>query len=107
MHRMCNRMLQSRWYVHVISIHYSNIVFLVSGIGRYVIDNILTTRARVAGVSQLAMTVISCRHELIAYYSRCGFVPTDAPRVPFPDDPRLGTPLVAGLEFIEMAKQMS
>ncbi|GAB4031212.1 GNAT family N-acetyltransferase [Spirosoma jeollabukense] len=52
----------------------------------------------------IAMTVISQRHELIAWYNRRGYQPTGETQ-PFPDDPRFGVP-TQPLEFIVMEKVM-
>jgi ribosomal protein S18 acetylase RimI-like enzyme len=50
----------------------------------------------------ITMTVISQRHELIAWYNRRGYQPTGETQ-PFPDDPRFGLP-TQPLEFIVMEK---
>ena len=50
----------------------------------------------------VTMTVISQRHELIAWYNRRGYQPTGETQ-PFPDDPRFGLP-TQPLEFIVMEK---
>lgn len=52
----------------------------------------------------ITMTVISQRHELIAWYNRRGYQPTGETQ-PFPDDPRFGLP-TQSLEFIVMEKVM-
>ncbi|MBD2704479.1 GNAT family N-acetyltransferase [Spirosoma sp. BT702] len=52
----------------------------------------------------IAITVISIRHELIAWYERRGFRATGE-TVPFPDDERFGQPKQP-LEFIVMKKKL-
>ena len=52
----------------------------------------------------LTITVITDRHELIAWYERRGFVATGEKK-PFPDDPRFGLPK-RRLEFIVMKKAL-
>jgi len=60
--------------------------------------------ARSAGVGRMEMTVVSIRHELIAWYERRGYLKTGEIR-PFPyDDPKFGEPLIPGLEFVVMEK---
>lgn len=60
--------------------------------------------ARNFGCQAIVMTVISQRHELIAWYERRGYQSTGATK-PFPDDPRFGVPMQP-LTFIVMAKSM-
>ena len=50
----------------------------------------------------VSMTVITQRHELIAWYERRGYRPTGETQ-PFPNDPRFGIPKQP-LEFIVMEK---
>ncbi|UFH56824.1 GNAT family N-acetyltransferase [Spirosoma sp. KNUC1025] len=50
----------------------------------------------------ITMTVITVRHELIAWYERRGYRATGE-KQPFPDDPRFGLPKQP-LEFIVMEK---
>lgn len=54
-------------------------------------------------VRTMYLSVISLRSELIAYYERRGYARTGR-TLPFPDDPRFGTPKVAWLEFIVLEK---
>lgn len=53
----------------------------------------------------ITITVISQRHELIAWYERRGYRPTGETQ-PFPNDPRFGIPKQP-LEFIVMEKVLS
>jgi ribosomal protein S18 acetylase RimI-like enzyme len=56
--------------------------------------------------TQMHMTVIRQRAELIAWYVRRGYVDTGE-RKPFPyDDPRFGLPKCADLEFLVLAKPL-
>jgi ribosomal protein S18 acetylase RimI-like enzyme len=52
----------------------------------------------------VTMTVITVRHELIAWYQRRGYQPTGEME-PFPTDPRFGLPRQQ-LEFMVMEKRM-
>lgn len=58
------------------------------------------------GVAALRMSVISVRHELIAYYQRRGYRLTGE-TLPFPTDPRFGIPKVAHLEFAVLEKTLA
>ena len=60
--------------------------------------------ARNVGCQTVTMTVISQRHELIAWYERRGYQSTGVTK-PFPDDPRFGVP-AQPLTFIVMAKSV-
>ena len=53
----------------------------------------------------ITITVITARHELIAWYERRGFRATGEKK-PFPDDPRFGLPKQP-LEFIVMKKELA
>lgn len=75
------------------------------GIGRRFMAEAEATARRRWGVATMAMTVISLRHELIAYYERCGYRLTGE-RLPFPFD-GLSTALVDGIELAVMEKQLS
>lgn len=56
---------------------------------------------------KMQMQVITLRHELIAYYERCGYRRTGEIR-PFPaTDPRFGLPKVDGLEFEVLEKTLT
>ena len=61
-------------------------------------------RAKELGCTSIKMTVITDRHELIAYYKRKGFVDTGE-RAPFPDDPKFGLSKKS-LEFMVMEKTL-
>lgn len=60
--------------------------------------------AQQQGCSKVVMTVISVRHELIAWYVRHGYRITGE-RKPFPDDPRFGIPKQP-LEFVVLEKML-
>ncbi|QDK81544.1 GNAT family N-acetyltransferase [Spirosoma sp. KCTC 42546] len=53
----------------------------------------------------ITMTVITVRHELIAWYERRGYQSTDE-RIPFPNNPNLGI-LKQPLEFMVMEKVLT
>lgn len=61
------------------------------GLGKLLIEN-AARRAREAGRQTLALTVMSDRHELIAYYERRGFKLTGAGEDFNPGDVRYGLP---------------
>jgi ribosomal protein S18 acetylase RimI-like enzyme len=52
----------------------------------------------------ISMTVISVRHELIAWYERNGYIKTGETK-PFPTDPAFGIPKQP-LEFVVMKKEL-
>lgn len=56
-------------------------------------------------VGGMRMSVISLRSELIAYYERRGYGRT-GDTLPFPADPRFGTPKVEHLEFMVLEKRL-
>jgi ribosomal protein S18 acetylase RimI-like enzyme len=60
--------------------------------------------AREKSCNGVTMTVISVRHELIAWYERHGYEKTGETQ-PFPTDPSFGLPKQA-LEFLVMEKQL-
>lgn len=61
--------------------------------------------ARNTGARKIEMTVISARHELIAWYERNGFHKTSETK-PFPGNEKFGIPRVP-VEFIVMGKTVS
>ncbi len=75
------------------------------------LGNLLLARAeQVArqewGLTEMRLTVIACRSELIAWYRRRGFRPTGATsQFPY-DNPRFGLPRVEGLYFREFSKAL-
>jgi ribosomal protein S18 acetylase RimI-like enzyme len=76
------------------------------GLGRQLIGQ-AEVYARRWGCRTIEMSVISIRHELIAWYQRLGFTITER-REPFPmQDPRFGIPKVDHLEFIIMTKTLA
>jgi ribosomal protein S18 acetylase RimI-like enzyme len=54
-------------------------------------------------VSQAEMMVISLRQELIAFYQRLGYVPTDVMQ-PFPQQPDMWQPQVQDMQLITLQK---
>jgi ribosomal protein S18 acetylase RimI-like enzyme len=75
-----------------------------SGIGKKLL-NAAEEHARNKGCNAIVMTVISVRHELIAWYERNGYHDTGE-RKPFPDDEKFGKPLQP-LTFIVLKKQIT
>jgi GNAT superfamily N-acetyltransferase len=76
-----------------------------AGLGRVLLQEAeRRVRAR-WGVTALRMSVISVRTELIAYYLRRGFRLTGE-TLPFPSDPRFGTPKVDHLEFAVLERAL-
>ncbi|WP_407704833.1 GNAT family N-acetyltransferase [Tellurirhabdus rosea] len=74
------------------------------GIGKQLLSA-AEEHARAQGCRAIQMTVISVRHELIAYYERRGFRATGETE-PFPmNDPRFGLPK-QNLEFIVLKKNV-
>jgi GNAT superfamily N-acetyltransferase len=72
------------------------------GIGRKVVEEAFRIAAG-WGCTEMQMTVIRQRHELIAWYQRLGFEPTGE-TVPFPyGDERFGLPQRDDLEFVVLA----
>lgn len=76
-----------------------------NGIGK----QFLSAAERIAqyewGVSKIIMSVITLRPELIAFYQRRGYRRTGEV-LPFPDDPAAGIPLVQGLQFEMLEKDL-
>ena len=60
--------------------------------------------ARKENINNISMTVISVRHELIAWYERHGYIKTGETK-PFPTDPAFGIPKQP-LEFVVMKKNI-
>ncbi|MCI4679675.1 GNAT family N-acetyltransferase [Rhodoblastus acidophilus] len=75
------------------------------GLGRRFMREAETTAQRLWGVTRMALTVISLRRELIAFYERCGYALTGALQ-PFPFEDGLSTALVEGIELAMMEKQL-
>ena len=72
------------------------------GIGKEMLVQIEKVTRRL-GLSQIRMTVINGRDELVAYYERFGYKKTGNTE-PFPDDPRYGVPKKGKLQFEEFVK---
>jgi len=75
-----------------------------NGIGKQLLEA-AETYAQQHNCRAVTMTVITLRHELIAWYQRRGYRPTGETK-PFPNDPRFGIPKQP-LEFIVMEKLLS
>jgi ribosomal protein S18 acetylase RimI-like enzyme len=74
------------------------------GIGKSFLSFAEETAAQVWGIQTLTMTVLTLRHELIAFYERRGYRRTGKIK-PFPTDPKFGIPKVAGLQLEVLEKQ--
>ncbi|MCZ7461712.1 GNAT family N-acetyltransferase [Streptomyces sp. WMMC940] len=76
------------------------------GLGRLVITEAERLVREVWGVTEMHMTVISVREELIAWYERCGYRRTGR-MTPFPyGDERFGVPRRADLQFELLVKSL-
>jgi len=73
------------------------------GIGRRFLEEAEGRVRQCWRVRGMRMSVISLRRELIAYYQRRGYRSTGS-TLPFPSDPRFGTPKVSELEFVVLEK---
>lgn len=75
------------------------------GIGKWIMQAAETLAKQTWRVTKMTMSVISSRHELIAYYERRGYRWTGG-HTPFAEDSRHGTPRVAGLTFARLEKDL-
>lgn len=73
------------------------------GIGKQFLAAAEQTAQQHWNASMITMSVITRRHELIAYYERRGYRRTGR-YGEFPNDPRFGLPKVAGLQFEYLEK---
>jgi ribosomal protein S18 acetylase RimI-like enzyme len=76
-----------------------------NGIGKHFISEVERIVQQEWGSSKIIMSVITLRHELIAFYQRRGYRRTGE-ILPFPDDPAAGVPLVQGLQFEMLEKDL-
>jgi GNAT superfamily N-acetyltransferase len=75
------------------------------GIGKRFMEAAEDVVRREWAATKMTMTVISVRHELIAFYERRGYLRTGR-LIPFPSDAGLSVALVEGLEFEELEKTL-
>jgi GNAT superfamily N-acetyltransferase len=75
------------------------------GIGRQFMQAAEDTAARVWSVKRIRMTVITLRHELLAYYERRGYRRTGELK-PFPIEDLRSTPTVPELQFEVLEKDL-
>lgn len=75
------------------------------GIGKHFMKEAERRVAREWGAKRVAMTVITFRHELIAYYERRGYRRTGEFK-PFPIEDTRSTALVDGLKFEVLEKEL-
>jgi ribosomal protein S18 acetylase RimI-like enzyme len=92
---------EKRLYLGMLSV---SPVLQGKGIGRQLLDA-AAIHAKQQGCDSIYMTVISVRHELIAWYERHGYRDTGE-RQPFPVDHNFGEPTQT-LEFCILEKQIS
>lgn len=77
------------------------------GIGRRLITAAEAEARSTFKATRMEMTVIVQRTELIAWYARCGYLPTGETR-PFPaTDPRFGLPRRDDLAFVVLARDLT
>lgn len=76
-----------------------------SGIGKRFLCEAEQFAQREWGIRKITMTVITRLQELIAFYQRRGYRRTGEV-LPFPDDPAAGIPLVQGLQFEILEKDL-
>jgi len=74
-----------------------------SGIGKRFLAEAEQMAVQKWNAPRMIMTVITLRHELIAFYERRGYVRTGKHK-PFPTDPRFGIPKVASLQLEVLEK---
>jgi len=75
------------------------------GIGKHFIQMAERTAQQEWKISKMTMSVITVRQELMAFYERRGYRRTGQ-ILPFPDDPGAGIPLVLGLQFEILEKDL-
>lgn len=75
------------------------------GIGKQLIQAAERLVQQEWGSRKMQMTVITLRQELLAFYERRGYRRTGQVQ-PFPDDPAAGIPLVPGLQFEVLEKEL-
>lgn len=90
----------SKLYLGMLTVHPE---LQAKGIGKKLLSA-AEAYAHQKGCDGITMTVISVRHELIAWYERHGYQKTGETE-PFPTDPSFGLPKQA-LEFVVMEKQL-
>lgn len=77
------------------------------GTGRAMLRTAESYARRTWGVGTMALSVINHRHELIAWYERCGFARTGiVHKFPYGDE-RYGEPLRDDIVLLEMAKTLA
>lgn len=76
------------------------------GIGKALLQAAEMTAQQTWLVNRFVMSVISCRHELIAFYERCGYQRTGISKQ-FPVNPSLWTAKVADLRLELLEKILS
>lgn len=75
------------------------------GIGKQLLHQAELMASQTWPIKRLQMAVISCRHELLAFYNRRGYHDNGGSK-PFPVNPLLWTPKVQNLEFTLLEKML-
>ncbi|MFZ2405070.1 MAG: GNAT family N-acetyltransferase [Methylobacter sp.] len=75
------------------------------GIGKQLLEAAEQAAQQTWAVTKSVMSVISCRHELIAFYERRGYRRTGVSKA-FPVNPELWTPKVADLRLEILEKEL-
>ena len=73
------------------------------GIGKQLLSQAERVACQHWNIDRSRMSVLSCRHDLLAFYRRRGYYPIDDYK-PFPQDAALWTPKVENLQFIRLEK---
>lgn len=73
------------------------------GLGKQMLAHAESYASTELGATQLKMSVLSARTELLAFYARRGYVPTGEAEQ-FPLTAGFGVPLVGGLELLSLTK---
>ena len=75
------------------------------GIGKQLLQQAELIAVQTWSIRRLQMAVISCRHELLAFYNRRGYRNNGGSKA-FPVNPRLWTPKVQHLKFTLLEKML-
>lgn len=75
------------------------------GTGKQLLEAAEQVAQEIWTVNKSIMSVIACRHELIAFYGRCGYRRTGVSKE-FPVNPELWTPKVANLRLEILEKEL-
>ncbi len=76
-----------------------------NGIGKQLLSQAEQVACQHWPIDRSRMSVLSCRHELLAFYQRRGYCPIDEFK-PFPQNSALWTPKVENLQFVRLEKML-